>query len=74
MYRVSTPGKVSIRIYSLDGKLVKEITKDRNEGIYEELWDMRDNSGTELPSGIYLIHYSACGEKIKAVEKIVYIR
>jgi hypothetical protein len=74
MYRVSTPGKISIRIYSLDGKLVKEITKNRNEGIYEELWDMRDNSGTELPSGIYLIHYSACGEKIKAVEKIVYIR
>jgi len=78
-YRVSTSGKISIRIYSLDGKLVKEIIKNRDEGVYEELWNMKDDNDAELPSGIYLIHYYNCNAlggkvRLKAIEKVIYIK
>jgi len=56
-YSVSTAGTVHIKIYSLDGRLVREIVKYSNEGLHEETWDMWDNTGSDVQSGVYLLYY-----------------
>jgi len=73
-YYVPASGKVRIRVYSLSGKLVKEIVNIYKEtGVYEDSWDLHDDTGMGVPSGVYLIHYFLSGVTQK-VEKIVYIK
>jgi hypothetical protein len=74
-YHVSSPGEIRIRIYSVDGQLVKEITKIKQQGgVYEETWRMQDDNGAELPSGIYLIYYTTDKTTTPLVEKVIYVK
>jgi len=46
--------EAQINIYSLDLRLVKQLkTADKNGGVK---WDMRDDAGRILPSGVYWYH------------------
>jgi hypothetical protein len=47
--------KVSLRIYDVSGRVVKDFTKVLNPepGVYSVVWDGRDDQGRLLPSGIY---------------------
>ncbi len=45
----------NIRIYSLTGSLVREITPDENGKAY---WDGKNKAGENVPSGIYFAKYS----------------
>jgi hypothetical protein len=73
-YYVAASGKVRIRVYSLSGRLVKEIVnKYKDVGVYEDVWDMRDENGVEIPSGVYFVHYFLSGTTQK-VEKVIYVK
>ena len=50
------PAATKIRIYDLNGKLVKSFS-----GYGNMLWDGRDSSGSILPSGAYIIYVESGG-------------
>ncbi len=53
------PQKCTIRIYTLNGNLVKTIKKDDN--LVEARWDLNNGSNVPIASGMYIIHVD-CGE------------
>ncbi|MDL1877762.1 T9SS type A sorting domain-containing protein, partial [Cytophagia bacterium CHB2] len=53
-------GQVSLRIYDMTGKLVRElINEDRGPGRYRVVWDGLSQSGNRLASGLYLYQLRA---------------
>jgi len=54
-YELGSPGRVSIAIYDMQGRIVRELTRGvpRQAGRQQELWDTRDNAGIPLPPGEY---------------------
>ena len=53
------PQKCTIRIYTLNGNLVKTIKKDDN--LVEARWDLNNGSNVPIASGMYIIHID-CGD------------
>lgn len=59
-YQLPEATDVSLRVYSLLGKVVKEwVHKNQSEGYYAVKWNGTDVSGRRVPSGIYLLHMQA---------------
>lgn len=57
------PGVCTIRIYTLDGNLVKTIEHTNGQGT--EFWDLRSSSNQQIASGIYFFHVqSDAGERV----------
>lgn len=53
-------GHVSLRIYDMTGKLVRElINENRGPGSYRVVWDGLSQSGSRLASGLYLYQLRA---------------
>ena len=53
-YTLPTIGKVSIMIYDILGRKVKELlNEDRNVGDYTEEWDATNSSNIRVTSGVY---------------------
>jgi hypothetical protein len=72
------PGKCRISIYNMQGSLVKVFNRDYPEDLIGheasvQEWDLRNETGLDIGSGIYLIHVDA-GEKGEAVKKLFYIK
>ncbi len=57
---INLPTKASIEIYSIDGSLVRRLTKDNANASYID-WDIRNTKGLPIASGMYLIHIKADG-------------
>ncbi len=54
-YQIRVDANVRLAIYTLDGKLVKELANGaRTSGFHTEEWDGRNDAGREMPSGVYL--------------------
>lgn len=69
-YQLEGAGKVKIEIYNTRGQLVRSFEKGHDAaGHYGIVWDGRDSSGRELPSGVYLYKMS-CG-KYSSSKKMV---
>jgi len=68
-YKVSEQG-VTIRIYSINGELVKTLVEDRAivEGSIE--WDGRNDSGKVVGSGVYLVNLKV-GKSAKTIKVVV---
>ncbi|RYZ56482.1 MAG: hypothetical protein EOP49_00250 [Sphingobacteriales bacterium] len=62
---VGLPAKATISVYSLDGSLIRRLTKDNVAEAFID-WDVRNAKGLPIASGMYLIHVDAegLGEKI----------
>lgn len=62
---INLPKKCTISIFSLDGTLVRKITRDDDTNTYTD-WDLKNNVGVPIASGVYLIHINAegIGEKV----------
>jgi hypothetical protein len=63
-------GRVSVRIYNLAGRLVRELGEDVvAPGLYEIEWDATDAAGRPVAAGVYFYHIEAPGllEQRKAV-------
>jgi len=50
------PDKCTIHIYNVAGQLIKTFKKD--SPITSVEWDLKNNAGTPISSGVYLIHVS----------------
>lgn len=57
---INLPRTVSISIYSLDGSLIRRLSKDNPNVSYVD-WDLRNAKGLPIASGMYLIHVNAEG-------------
>ncbi len=69
-YSVKMNGTVSVRIYSIDGRLVRTLKDNEftTAGTYEVSWNGRDNLGREVRSGVYFVQSTL--NDSKAVTKI----
>lgn len=66
-------GKVNLKIYNLKGQLIKVLVNQKlSPGIHTLTWDGKDESGKDLPSGIYFYRLIA-GEYSEA-KKMVRIK
>jgi len=62
-YSLRKGGEVSVRIFSLDGRLVKTLVEGpATAGTHEVLWDGRDNGGNSVRSGMYFVKTTSGGE------------
>ncbi|NIR64214.1 MAG: T9SS type A sorting domain-containing protein [candidate division Zixibacteria bacterium] len=54
-YQLPTNSKVQLTIYNLLGQKVRTLVNDKQQnGIYEVIWDGRNEFGQEVSSGIYI--------------------
>jgi hypothetical protein len=57
---INLPTKATLDIYSLDGSLVRRLSKDNANASYID-WDLKNAKGLPIASGMYLIHVKADG-------------
>ncbi len=59
-FEVAAPGRVSLAIYDVAGKLVRTLVDDtRPAGQFEATWNGMDDSGQRVSSGVYFAKYRA---------------
>jgi hypothetical protein len=72
-YNLRTGGKVRLAVYTLEGRLVKEIEDGYVEqGFHSTDWDGRDRFGNEVAGGVY--YYRLATEKAFHSGKMVLLR
>lgn len=72
-YTLSKPSHVTIKLYNLSGKIVKEILSDKQmEGVYSTTWNGRDGMGRQVTNNVYICVFRI-GEKV-AQRRVVIIR
>ncbi len=55
-FNVGQSGEIDLNIYDLGGHLIKTLaTQEFAAGQYSRRWDGRDNSGSLMPAGVYLV-------------------
>ena len=61
---INLPRECTISIYSINGSLINQISKDAETTEYE--WDLKNMYGIPIASGLYIIHIDApgIGEKV----------
>ena len=52
---INLPTKATIKIYTVDGALIKTINKTDSKTTYAD-WDIKNEKGIPIASGMYLIH------------------
>ena len=62
----NAPGVCTVTIYSLDGKFIRQYKRNETYMPYQQIspaieWDMKNNRGIPVASGVYLIHIAAPG-------------
>ena len=73
---LSKPAEVTIKIYTVTGRLIKTLKKSASASYNEIFWDGTDEDGHKVANGVYLYKVIAeNGEgKISFVEKLVVMR
>jgi hypothetical protein len=73
---LSKPAFVTIKIYTVTGRLIKSIEKSAKASYNEIFWDGAQEDGKRVANGVYLYKVIAEDgeEKISLVEKLVVIR
>ncbi len=67
------PVAVTLRVYDLRGRLVRTVlAEERAAGRHEVRWNGRSDSGTPLPSGVYLVQLRGGGASV--TQKAVIVR
>lgn len=57
---INVPAKVTVHIYSLDGTLIRTLSKSDPSTASID-WDVRNNAGLPIASGMYIMHVKAEG-------------
>lgn len=64
---------VEINVFDISGRQVnKLVAEDKNPGYYEIVWDGKDNLGTNLPTGVYLIRMNT--NEFNASKRVILLR
>jgi hypothetical protein len=59
-YAVAGRQSIRLSIYSLDGRLVRELARgERDAGTYDVTWDGTDQRGARVASGVYYARFAA---------------
>ncbi|MFN0201893.1 MAG: T9SS type A sorting domain-containing protein [Bacteroidia bacterium] len=66
------PKECTISIYTLNGHLVK--TYNKNSPLTEQVWDLKNQSGVSVASGVYIVHIDAPGVGEKIVKMLAIMR
>ena len=62
-YTINSPGRVSLKVYNVMGKLVRTIFQEyKEEGTFEVHWNGRDDNHQSISSGIYFYRFSMEGK------------
>jgi hypothetical protein len=61
-FGLSESGWVSLKVYNLRGERVRTLIEDyRTAGLHKEVWDLKDEEGKEVSSGVYFYRLTALG-------------
>jgi len=72
-FNVRQAGNINLNIYDLGGRLIKSLTsQDFEVGQYTRRWDGRDNNGSMMPAGVYLVRIQ--GEAATDSKKITLVK
>ncbi len=72
-YSVGKPGLVELRIFDIQGKLIKTLVHQaKAAGQFDELWDGTNHLGLAVPSGVYYCVFKS--ETFEQSRKLVLIR
>jgi ligand-binding sensor domain-containing protein len=74
-FSLSAPGKVTLSVYDITGRKVRELISDRvyrPYGTYRIVWDGKDDKGMPASSGVYITHLRA--GKHTASRRMVLVR
>jgi hypothetical protein len=72
-YSMTAAGKVHLAVYSLDGRLVRQLEDAYLEpGLHKTDWDGRDRHGNEVASGVY--YYRIATEQASHAGKMIVLR
>jgi hypothetical protein len=72
-YELPEPGNVSLKIYKIDGELIKVLCDDyQSAGRYEKVWDGTNDHGTKVSSGVYFYRLSSV--KFTQVRKMLFLK
>lgn len=62
-FQLATPGRASLEIHSVSGRLVRKLGgREYSAGFHEIQWDGRDSSGRAVAAGVYLARLSFAGQ------------
>ncbi|MHB8994264.1 MAG: carboxypeptidase regulatory-like domain-containing protein [Armatimonadota bacterium] len=75
-YTLSKPATVDVTVLNLSGRTVRVLSSGRTAaaGINTVAWDLRNQSGSRVPSGRYLVRITAAGDdgqEVRAVAPVV---
>jgi len=72
-FSLAQPGPVSLRIYSVDGRLVRTLASGTREaGYYRPVWDGRDDHGNAMSAGVYYARLVA--GRVRVTRTMSYLR
>jgi len=68
-FSLSTPGRVTVKVFDVNGRLVRSLLDDSRDSGYQDVrWNGTDGNGTKVSSGIYYFRLdSPDGRVVKAV-------
>jgi len=73
-YTLSAPADVTVEIRNISGRLIRTIAAAAQPaGISTAMWDLRNATGSQVPSGPYLCIVTACsdsGDQVSAVRTL----
>ena len=63
-YTTRAAGRVTMNVYSVDGRLVRTLKQDEyaDSGTHEVSWNGLDNVGRRVPSGVYFVKATVGGD------------
>ncbi|MCK5739530.1 T9SS type A sorting domain-containing protein, partial [bacterium] len=65
-YSLPESGRVNLRIYNLQGRLVRQLeNRIQTAGIHETAWNGLDENGHEISSGVYVCHLVVNGKPVQ---------
>lgn len=71
-YSLARESSVSLRIYTVAGRLVRDLVGERQKaGPYSLAWNLRDDGGARVPSGVYF--YRLVADEWASQKKVVFI-
>lgn len=72
--QINQPGKTNITIYNIKGQKIKTLVQDqRDVGVYQYVWDGKDDKQRAVASGIYTIQFKH-NNKVFDVKKVTLLK